>query len=126
MVPSQDGAISPYSRPVLRRYSVALVLTAVSAAGVAAFVWFLSFPLFLLFVPAIFAAQLYGGIGPGIVSASVALGLSLYAFLPPHLRLGDRTLSMAARGHLLPGGASLLPDLEPSEVESRAPPYARK
>ena len=85
MVPSQDGAISPYARPALRRYSVALVLAAVAAAGVAACVWLLSLPFFLLFVAAIFAAQAYGGIGPGILSASVALGLSLYAFLPPHL-----------------------------------------
>ncbi len=84
MLPSQERGISPWACPALRRHSMALVLTAVAGAGVAACVWFLSHPFFLVFVAAIFAARAYGGIGPGIVSATVALGLSLYAFLPPH------------------------------------------
>ena len=63
---------------------MALLFTVVAAAGVAACVEFLALPAFLLYIAAIGAAQAYGGIGPGMVSASAALGLSLWAFLPPH------------------------------------------
>ena len=82
---SQKREFSPYALSALRRYCVALLCTAVAAAGVAACVWWFSLSTFLFFVVAIAAAQAYGGMGSGIVSASVALGLSLYAFLPPHL-----------------------------------------
>lgn len=80
-----ESYFTPSGRPASRRYAVAVALVLIAASLVALPAWLASFPLFIFFIAAIAGAQAYGGLGPGLLATVMALGMSIYLFLPPFI-----------------------------------------
>lgn len=99
---TEAAALRPISwRSVVRGYLLALVATGIAAAAQLAIGhWLHSTALFLLFIPPIFVAAIWGGLGPGVLT--VALGGWIVLALSGGAALDDpgRIVALAIYGLL--------------------------
>lgn len=75
---------SLFRRPWWFRYSIAFLTVALATGGVGGLIASFELPAFLLYVIAVALSAMYGGIGPGLAAAALALLASYYLFLPPY------------------------------------------